>query len=210
MAGAAGGAVPALEKHLFRRAALARRAALPPAIRATAGAVAIEHLLASPEYRRAALVLAFAGFGDEIDTIPLLRAVLASGRRLGLPRVLPRRDCLSVHAVGSLDQLVPGRWGISEPDPGLPELDPGRADLLVVPGVAFDPAGRRLGYGRGYYDRLLGQVRASRRGQWPLACGLALECQVWPVVPAGPGDQQLDMLVTESGPRYFGPAGLGG
>jgi 5-formyltetrahydrofolate cyclo-ligase len=194
-------------KASLRRAALDRREAVPPALRATLGALAISRLLRLPEYRRAGTVLAFASFGHEIDTAPLLRDVLASGRRLALPRVELRRRDLTLAQVRDLRHLAPGRWGIPEPPDGCPEVAVSDVDLMVVPGVAFDESGLRIGYGRGYYDRLLSAWRGASRGAPPAACGLALECQLWPAVPAGPGDARLDLLVTEAGVRRFTSAG---
>jgi len=109
------------------------------------------------EYRRARTVLATLSFGTEWDTRPFALAVLADGKRLVLPRVVRSPRSLSLHAVSNLSaDLVPGVWGIEEPEParcaGVALAD---VDLALVPALACDAAGNRLGYGAGHFDRLL-------------------------------------------------------
>jgi 5-formyltetrahydrofolate cyclo-ligase len=141
-------------------------------------------------------VLGFASFGSEVETRAFLHRVLASGRALALPRVDRGARRLVLHWVASLDtELRPGPWGIPEPDPARCRLAaPPEIDFVLVPGVAFDPDGGRLGYGAGYYDRLL--------AAWPLPLpplvAAALQIQIVPVVPVLAGDHRVDIVVTES------------
>ena len=142
------------------------------------------------------MTLGYASFGSELDTRPLLRAVLASGRVLALPRIDRAARRLVLHQVRDLGtELRPGVWGISEPDPErCRPVMPGEIDFVLVPGLAFDPEGGRVGYGAGYYDRLL--------GGWPeplpLLVAAAFELQVVPAVPVLATDHRVDLVVTES------------
>ena len=182
-------------KAAVRAAALLRRDALPPPVRLTLSRLITGRILAMEEFARAQAVLAYCGFGSELDTGQLLRAVLASGKTLWLPKVNRAAGRLNVYRVEQLDtQLRAGVWGIREPDPSVCEegaLD--RVDLVLVPGVAFDRRGGRLGYGQGYYDRLLaGTANAT------VVAG-AFEVQVVDSVPRELHDIPMQRLVTEAG-----------
>jgi 5-formyltetrahydrofolate cyclo-ligase len=154
-------------------------------------------------YREAQCLLAYASCRNEVDTWWIMNRCLADGKSLVLPRV-EREGGLSLRRVQqpTLD-LAPGYRGILEPPLNAPELPREAIDLVLVPGVAFDRHGNRLGQGGGYYDRLLYELRsaavASRRKVPALAMGLAYEFQVFSQVPAGVTDHPVDLVVTESG-----------
>jgi 5-formyltetrahydrofolate cyclo-ligase len=185
-----------MAKGALRREILARRDAVDPAVRARQSAGALLRVAALPAFRQARVVLAYASFGSELDTGPFLRDVLASGRALVLPRVDRAGRRLALHRVRDLDaDLEAGTWGIPEPAPDrCGPAAPGEIDFVLVPGLVFDPRGGRIGYGAGYYDRLL--------GAWPPPVpplvAAAFELQVVPAVPVGPGDHRVDLVVTES------------
>ena len=194
-------------KRALRQAILARRDALDTGWRRGASPVIFERLAALPPVRAARRLLAYHSFGSEPETPLFLERVLAGGGRLLLPRIVRATRTLALHEVRDLDaDLIPGPWGIREPDPvRCPGIDPAEVDLILVPGVAFDHGGGRLGYGGGYYDRLL----AAARRETPLVAA-AFEAQVVDHVPAGPRDRSVDVLVTEAGvygswPRSSGP-----
>lgn len=153
-----------------------------------------------PPLFTAGTVSAYAGFDTEIDTAPFLAAILAQGKRLVLPRVVDagsrERRHLVLHQVGDAERDTrPGRWGIREPDPGLcPEIDPLDVDFMLLPGVAFDRRGGRLGYGAGFYDRLLGATRPDC-----VRVAAAFSVQLVAQVPVEPHDQRVGRLVTEDG-----------
>lgn len=148
-----------------------------------------------PAYRAAGTVLAYCGFGSEPDTVPFLEAALREGRRLLLPRIERDERRLALHRVRGLGDLVSGPWGIREPAPELPEVGAEEADFVLVPGVAFDARGGRLGYGGGFYDVLLGGL--SER---PPLVAAAFEVQVVEKVPTEAHDVLVDLVVTETGP----------
>ena len=176
-------------KASIRRLVLARRARLDEVEREAAGSAVALAVAALPEVSAARAVLGFASFGTELPTDATMEAVLASGKRLLLPYVDGRRLCAA--AVGSIDELAPGYRGIREPVVRTP-LDPAAADVVLVPGVAFDRRGRRLGYGGGFYDGFLAEIpRKIPR------IGLSFDLQVVEDVPIEDSDEAVDVVVTE-------------
>jgi len=153
-------------------------------------------LSAAVEFKQAECVALYSPIRNEVHTLSLFEAALEAEKQVCYPRM--QGDLLEFFRVVSPDDLVPGRWGVMEPSRAkeVPLEDVG---LMVIPGVGFDLQGHRLGYGRGYYDRLLED--ATRR---PLLCGLAYEQQVVERLPRDPHDVQLDLLVTEQTLRRFG------
>lgn len=181
--------LPAARKQTLRRLALARRARLSPEERTARGSALIERLLELPEIGAATSVLAFVSISTEVPTEPLLRAILASGKRLLLPFVADDGS-MKAAAIASLDELEPGYRGIPEPASREP-VPATAADAIVLPGVAFDERGGRLGYGGGFYDRFLSA--ASGR---PLI-GICFEAQLVDEVPMLEHDRRVDVVVTE-------------
>lgn len=143
-------------------------------------------------------VAAFVALDEEIDTRPLLAALAASGAEIVLPRQYGRGLPLRFHRWSTADVLAPGPFGVREPLATAPLIDP---VLLAVPLLAFDERGGRLGYGGGFYDRTLSGLR--ERAPDVLAIGFAFELQRVLEVPMEEGDERLDGVVTEAGPRMF-------
>ncbi|MBC7107014.1 MAG: 5-formyltetrahydrofolate cyclo-ligase, partial [Firmicutes bacterium] len=141
----------------MRKRILAARGALPPGEVAERSARIVARLMDLPEYRAARTVMAYLDFRSEVQTGALVRAALAQGKRVAVPvtQVAARRLIPSLLARYP-EEVAPGTWGIPEPRPEcVRPIPPDEIDLVVVPGVAFDPAGNRLGYGGGFYDRFL-------------------------------------------------------
>lgn len=184
-----------LTKKQLRQEILARRDALPVDVRRAADAHITARIVALPAFVRARTVLAFMSIGSEFDTSALVAHVLSSGRSLVLPRVDRAAKRLRLHRVRDLaHDLAPGTWGIREPIDGrCPGVDIAAVDFVVVPGVAFDTACRRLGYGGGFYDRLLeaGSGTACR-------AAAAYAMQLVEAVPVEAHDRTVDVVVTES------------
>lgn len=185
---------PSRAKAQLRAEVLARRRSLPHLRRRTYSAQIVAQMRACQRVRQSTTVLAFAPFGDEVGLDPLLRWLLARDVALHLPWVDGHR--LGVARVEDLRRdLLPGWRGLREPAP----RNRGHAlrtppDLVLVPLVAFDAAGGRLGYGRGYYDRLLtGLPPATPR------VGVAFACQEVASVPTTPHDVALHAVATETG-----------
>lgn len=133
----------------------------------------------------------------ELDVRPLLRKLRGFGHAIGLPIVVKRGEPLVFREWRDDDDMVEGKFKVMTPPDHAPEVIP---EVLLVPLLAFDPSGYRLGYGGGFYDRTLDKLR--RRAQLnkhrpPLAVGVAYAAQEVPEVPRGPYDQPLDWIVTE-------------
>lgn len=193
-------AAPSLaeRKREARRAARDARDRHPD--RDAASAAACRHVIALPAYRAARTVLWYVSMPGELATRDALaaelRAAKTDGRRIAIPWC--DGDDLSLWRLDSLDELEPGTWGILEPPPArrgdaARRVAPAELDFVVTPGLAFDRNGRRLGYGRGYYDRLLARAPDATR------VGLCLSTQIIDEVPAGARDMPMHWVVTEEG-----------
>jgi 5-formyltetrahydrofolate cyclo-ligase len=184
-------------KRALRESMLVARAALSERAVAQKSAVIQGRLLGLDEFRHARLVHCYVGVkAGEVRTDRILAETLRSGRRLALPRI--EGDRLIHHEIRSTEELVPARFGLYEPPSSAPRIDPAEIDLVVVPGLAFDRAGNRLGFGKGYYDRFLGEARAGK-------VALLYAVQLLDEVPADEHDVPVDMLVTEKGAERCGP-----
>lgn len=183
-------------KAALRRAALARREELPPDQRQAAGLVVAERGLPI-EVVPGAIVSGFSPMKSEISPLPLLRRLADAGLSLALPVVTGRGQPLVMRAWSFGAPLVSGVWGIREPPADAPELYP---DILIVPLLAFDRRGYRLGYGGGYYDRTIARLRTMK----PVtAVGIAFSAQQIEDVPITPRDERLDLVLTEGGTFDF-------
>ena len=140
------------------------------------------------------IISAFWPLPDELDTRPLIKAVAARGHTIGLPVVIKRGQPLMFRRWTPETELVQGSFRVMTPPPDAPEVVP---SLLIVPLLAFDRAGYRLGYGGGFYDRTLHKLRGAAAGGQVLAVGVALSAQEVPSVPRDDTDQPLDWIVTE-------------
>jgi 5-formyltetrahydrofolate cyclo-ligase len=178
------------KKAELRREAMARRDALSPEARqAAAEAIAARKfpLAIAP----GVIVSGFMPLKSEINPLPLMRKLAGQGARLALPVVAGRGKPLMMREWVFGEPLVAGVWGIREPQPEAAVVDP---DILLVPLLAFDRAGHRIGYGAGYYDLTLAQLRARNP---VIAVGLAFAAQEVAAVPATPRDARLDLVLTE-------------
>lgn len=188
-----GAVVPdAIVKSELRVAALAARDALDPQVRRAASDTIAATLLDLPALAAARCVAAYWPIRSEVDPRAAVDGFLARGQAVALPQVTP--DGLVFRAWRAGDPLVRGRFGLSEPDPSLPTVEP---DALIVPLAAFDRAGQRIGYGRGYYDGAITRLGALHP---ILTVGVAFAVQAVDAVPAEPHDRALQFVITEAGP----------
>jgi len=178
-------------KRALRAEMRRRREALPGADRRAASARIEELVLSLPEVEGAGTVLLFSSFGSEVDTSAVADRLLAGGHRLLLPYL--GTGGMEAAEVKPGDSLIPTSYGPKEP-PGRVPVDPHEVDVVIAPGLAFDAGGRRLGYGRGHYDRYLARLSPKTP-----RIGIGFEVQLVERVPAGPGDERLDIVVTDAG-----------
>jgi 5-formyltetrahydrofolate cyclo-ligase len=178
------------EKAEMRAAAKARRAQAAKDA-ADAGKALSDEFCRSVRLRALTVVAGYLPIGDEINVRPLLRRLQGDGHRLALPRVVRSGGPLAFAAWTDGDPLGQGPFGTSQPTD---EAAPVTPEVLIVPLLAFDRDGFRLGYGGGYYDRTLSALRTRRA---ILAVGVAFSAQEVPAVPHGAHDQRLDWVITE-------------
>ncbi|MHB0667823.1 5-formyltetrahydrofolate cyclo-ligase [Roseomonas mucosa] len=183
----------AAAKARLRHEMLAQRAgiATPEAAEAVARVV-LDRMPPPP----GAVVSGYWPMGDELDPRPLLAALASRGHAVALPVTTRRGQPLRFRQWRPGEPLLPARFGLSEPLPEAPELRP---DWLLVPLLAFDRRGQRLGYGAGYYDRTLEVLPGA------VALGFAYAGQEVPRVPTGPGDRPLRAVATERGVIHCEP-----
>jgi 5-formyltetrahydrofolate cyclo-ligase len=177
-------------KSDLRREMMARRDALLPDFRSAAA----EAIAARPfpfAIPAGTIVSGFMPMKSEINPLPLMKTLVHAGARLALPVTGRRGQPLLMRAWRWGEPLASGVWGIREPTPQAEPLDP---DILLVPLIAFDRAGARLGYGGGYYDLTLAALRSR---QAVIAVGLAYAVQEIAAVPTTPRDATLDLVLTE-------------
>ena len=170
---------------------------LSPTARETQARQAGERLARQPLYQRATSILFFAPLPDELDIWPLVIAAGKAGKVVALPRFESRTGSYVACQVSRLEKdLQTGRFGIREPAAHCADLRLNRLDLILVPGVAFDLLGRRLGRGRGFYDRLLEAVHGT-------TCGVAFDGQILSEIPVAPHDVRVNCIITPT--RWIEP-----
>jgi len=177
------------EKTLLRQQVRARLRAMSPEQHRVESQRICERVLALPAWKRARIVLLFAPLRDEPDIGPVISSALKEGKEVSLPKLDPAGFGYHASPIKSLEDLVKGKYGILEPRHASAAMALNRLDLVLVPGIAFDPRGGRLGRGKGYYDRLLAAVNG-------LKCGVAFEEQLVDAVPVGPMDVRLNCILT--------------
>ena len=177
-------------KTALRASAQARRDALPADAR-KAAAEAIAARAFPFAMAPGTIVSGFMALKSEINPLPLLQKLAAQGAQLALPAMAGRGQPLIMRAWQFGAPLDRGQWGIREPKPDAPQVDP---DILLVPLLAFDRKGFRLGYGAGYYDMTIHRLRGLK----PIAAvGIAFAAQEVSEIPKTPRDERLDLVLTE-------------
>lgn len=173
----------------LRRRMLALRAAMTPDERVRQNRAITQRVLAHKGFTQAQTVFCYCSCADEIDTYGILHAVLAAGKILCLPRT-HGKGIMEAYAVSDLDSLQRSKYGILEPSLYCPLADPLQIDLCVIPCLAADVHGYRLGYGGGYYDRYLVRTKGVRM----VLCAAS---RLTASVPCDAHDIPCDFIVTE-------------
>ena len=165
------------------------RAVLPASARDERSRAAAERVVELAEFVGAQTIVGFSAIQKEIDPAALLSGARASGKRVGLPRV--EEDLLVLHEFRDVSELEEGSFGVLEPLASAPVIAPSEVDLVIVPGLAFDVRGHRLGYGRAFYDRLLPHMTKAFR------LGLAYDFQVVMELPDDEHDIPMHAVATD-------------
>jgi len=187
------GRLPSLDKTALRRQLLADRLALSPREWKDGSDRLCSHLMTHPAVRSARTVLAYFTFRQEPDLSALWEKHYPHRKTFGFPRC--EGDCLRWHSWRKGEALLTGPFGLVEPDPTAPRLAPANVDVILVPCVGCDRQGSRLGYGGGFYDRLLGDP------DWRTVptIGVTFEMGLLAEIPTDSWDQPLHDLCTENG-----------
>lgn len=185
------GDIGAAKKAVRERARAARRT-LDPAMRSRAARQLADKLGSLPELAIARTVLAYGASSEELDPSVAVERLRSCGATIAYPRI-DEPGVLGLHVVDEETELVAGPFGIAEPPEDSPRIEARDIDAVIVPGVAFDDDCRRIGYGGGYYDRLLPQMRADCA-----RIGVAFDEQLLESIPAEDSDARLDAVVTPS------------
>jgi len=177
------------EKRELRARVRAARDGLPAKMREALGALVIQKLFSVPGFVDAQTVLVFSSFGSEVPTAPILDRLHRENRRVALPRV--RGDAMEARSYRPGDPTVVASFGAMEPVDGV-QMAPGDLDAVIVPGLAFDRRGFRVGYGGGHFDRFLERVRGDA-----LTVGICFAVQLVDRVPTEPHDLPVRWVVTD-------------
>ncbi|MDO5443406.1 MAG: 5-formyltetrahydrofolate cyclo-ligase [Bacteroidia bacterium] len=175
------------EKKVLRRGIRMRKASLDEAEKAAAAASVAAQIEALAEYADAQTLLAYCAMPDEIGTADIISRAYASGKTVVLPVVVGEKLELRKYTPA---KLRPGYRGIMEPSDEAETVSPSDVDLAIIPGMAFDAAGHRMGRGGGFYDRLIPQLHC------PLV-GICFSCQIVPSIPLEPFDLPVDIVISE-------------
>jgi 5-formyltetrahydrofolate cyclo-ligase len=192
-------------KAELRSVAIAKRDAIPLPVRKIKDAAIAERVFGLDIFSNASVVLLYASFRSEVSTGGIIEKALESGKKVLLPKVDTEETKLRLYEIKSVDDLEPGYMGIPEPQASEENsADIDDIDMVIVPGAAFDENGNRLGYGKGYYDRLL-----SGEGARPAIAALAYEEQIVKDIPAEPHDVKMELIITDRRVLVKSPGGSG-
>ena len=189
-------------KAALRSEVRARIAAMPEERRASESAEVVRHIVADRVWQAARSVLLFMPLPDEVRILPLVDAAWAAGKSVALPASDAATGAYVAKRVLSRTDLRPGRFRVLEPGAECVVVPFSALDLVLVPGVAFDRAGNRLGRGRGFYDRMLAL------SPYAVSCGVGFDGQVVALLPVEPHDVKLHRVWTPTGQILAGPAPL--
>lgn len=181
------------DKRSLRKIMHEKRNSLSSHEVAKASGKIVEKLVNLPYVKESRIIMSFMPYGNEVNIIPLNEWILEQGKALCIPRVLDGTNMDAVKIDSIMTGLVKNSYGIYEPSKDLKPIEPEKIELILVPGVAFDINGNRLGHGKGYYDRFL-----LNRSKNAITLGIAYSFQVLDSIPHDEHDVRLDGIVTES------------
>jgi len=179
------------DKKRIRKEILGKRGALTEREVREHSLLIKEKLFGLREFKDAKLIMFYVSFRNEVRTEEMIEEAMASGKKIALPVTTPKKDMKPYLVFNLREDLAPGRFGIPEPKERPDrKVNAKDIDMIVVPGVAFDREGGRIGFGQGFYDRFL-------NGTVSFCVGLAFELQVVETLPLEKYDETLDAIITE-------------
>lgn len=187
-----------MDKKTLRKNLLKQRESLPWLEVQGKSHEVTQRLLFLPEYKKAETILIYLAFNKELDTSAFMQTAWQQKKKIVVPVCQPQDRSLLLSQLLAFNELAPGTWGIPEPKAEfLRPVPVQQIDLLIIPGVAFDSQGYRLGYGGGYFDRFLPTIRPDCT-----KVGLAYDFQLLDELPREPHDTAVDVIVTECRTYY--------
>ncbi len=181
------------DKSEIRKQALRKRDSISENIRKEKGAHIMHRVFNLPEFKKAKTIFFYASFRSEVDTIKMIKASLGMGKKIILPKVDRENSALRLYEIKGLEELSEGYMKILEPSVSEDRLrNLNDVDLIIIPGAAFDASGNRLGYGAGYYDKLLSKMKKKIPVIAP-----AYEEQIVEKIPIERHDIKADKVVTD-------------
>jgi 5-formyltetrahydrofolate cyclo-ligase len=188
-------------KEELRQASKAIRSGLTPRQKSRWDKAILRHLIKLPAYQNSHTLLTYASMPEEVDTFALMQEAWRAGKRVAVPYCVPGTRLLEFYLIESPDELKLSAYGIPEPDPAVSQkLTDFSGSVCVVPGLAFNCIGYRLGYGGGYYDRFLSGPYAGNP-----SIGVCYGVCMVKFLPIGTYDRPCNFVVTETGARIIRP-----
>lgn len=183
-----------MDKETVRKETLEARKAISTEELVKKSDMVTEKLLSTDLYKNANTIMAYIDFRNEVRTEKIIKTAIADGKRIVIPiSIVDTRQLVLSELIDYDFELSPGAYGILEPRPEfIREIDPETVDLVLIPGVAFDERGYRVGYGAGYYDRFLEKVRPDSS-----KIALAFELQMVDYACEDSHDVPVDLIITE-------------
>jgi len=180
-----------MDKSFMRKEMIKKRREIDQAVRNDWDRQIYLKVISSEFYINANVVFVYVSYNGEVDTHKLIKQALNDKKIVCVPRIISKAEGMEAVPIRSFDDLITGSYGILEPPKDVLPISPQSIDIALVPGVAFDKDGGRLGYGGGFYDRYLSQMRQD-------ACiaALAYSVQLTDAIPMEPQDKKVHMIFT--------------
>lgn len=180
-----------MNKNELRKYILEKRDQLDPLERSRWDSIIFDKFIERPYYKSSKVIFIFMSFRSEVDTHNIIKRALLDGKIVGVPRVISKTEGMKVFEITSMEDMEKGYFGLLEPNANCPEIKKEKIDLIVMPGAAFDKDGGRIGYGGGFYDRYLSELKRDVK-----KIALAYSIQMVEQVPMADYDMKVDEIIT--------------
>lgn len=179
------------EKIQIRNIVIEKRKALSKELKEVFDNNILDKILSSKEYEVAKTILVYVSFEGEVDTHRFIKHAIEDNKKVCVPKVISKEEGMKAVNISSLNDLKVGKYGILEPLDFSREVEEKEIDLVIMPGVAFDKNGGRVGYGGAFYDRFLKKLRYETP-----KIALAYDFQIFCKVPTEEHDEKIDRIIT--------------